>query len=108
MMLSMLFTNMRVLNLRFFCYSQDSRGSGLSEVSNATSSRWIARTANIINILQDKWYALNQKKMQLENTTHLKYLCANISRNLTAASPDFTINSAFPIASYALDLHGAV
>lgn len=46
--------------------------------------------------------------MQLENTTHLKYLCANIARNLTAASPDFAINSAFPIASYALNLRGAV
>lgn len=46
--------------------------------------------------------------MQLENTTHLKYLWAYIVRNLTAVSPDFGVNSAFLIASYALNLHGAV
>lgn len=46
--------------------------------------------------------------MQLENTTHLKYLCANISRDVTAASLDFSIKSAFLIVSYTLNLHGAV
>lgn len=46
--------------------------------------------------------------MQLESTAHLQYLCVNITRNSTAASPDFSMSSAFLIASYALSLHGAV
>lgn len=51
---------------------------------------------------------LNQKKIQLGNTTYLKYLCSSMSRDLTAAFPDFGTTSAFLIAAYAFNLLGAV
>lgn len=51
MMLNMLFTNVRMLKLRFFCYSQDS--GGLS-IKYCEFMKNCVRTANTVNILLDK------------------------------------------------------
>lgn len=46
----------------FLSHIFDSKGSGLSKVSTVMSSQQTARTANTINILQDKLYILSQEK----------------------------------------------